>query len=146
MKVLRINAKDTYNIRKFLAQDSKGQICKISYELDEDEETFHLGGFIGNQLVSVASFHMDKNPLVPHEFQYRLIGVATLPEYKNLNISQELLKMAYPIIKQNMCSVVWTDAENLSDSIFEIEGFRPLIMNHANHYQAEGKTLMIKDI
>lgn len=141
MKVLRINASDTYPIRQqVLIPDH--DIKKIKFENDDDEDiSFHLGAFKDSKLVSVASFYYDRNTTFPDQHQYQLRGMATLPEYQGQGLSSELLNMAFPIIKQNFCSLLWCNArvsavgyyqkvgfEIHDEKTFEIEGIGPHVL------------------
>jgi predicted GNAT family N-acyltransferase len=141
MKVLRISASDTYPIRQEVLipdHDSK----KVKFDFDDDEDvSFHLGAFKDSKLVSVASFYYERNSLFKDQHQYQLRGMATLPQYQGQGLSSELLNMAFPIIKQNFCTLLWCNARvsavgyykkvgflTLDDSIFDIEGIGPHIL------------------
>ena len=145
MKVLRINAADTYPIRQqVLIPDHDPK--KAKFESDDDEDiSFHLGAFQDLQLVSVASFYYDRNSTFPEQHQYQLRGMATLPEFQRLGLSSELLNMAFPIIKQNFCTLLWCNARvtaigfyqkvgfKIQDEIpFEIEGIGPHVLMYKN--------------
>ena len=145
MKVLRINASDTYSIRQqVLIPDHDPK--KVKFESDEDEDvSFHLGAFEESKLVSVASFFYERNPIFKDEHQYQLRGMATIPEYQGQGLSSELLNMAFPIIKQNFCTLLWCNARTSAigyyekvgfkiqdDKVFEIEGIGPHVLMYKN--------------
>jgi GNAT superfamily N-acetyltransferase len=90
---------------------------------DEEDQTFHLGAFVDNKLVSVASFYFERHPSLEDEYQYRLRGMATLPEFQRQGLSSALLKMAFPIIKQNLCSVLWCNARARAMGFYQQVGF-----------------------
>ncbi len=146
MKVLRITAQDTYQIRqKVLIPDHDLQ--KAKFENDDDEDiSFHLGAFVGGKLVSVASFYYDRNPLFPDLHQYRLRGMATLQEFQNTGLSSELLKMAFPIIKQNFCTLLWCDARVSAIGFYEKVGFTKLSGDIFEIEDIGQHTLMMKSI
>jgi len=109
---------------------------------DESEQTFHLGAFIEGRLVSVASFYYNKNENFETENQYQLRGMATVESYQRKGLSRELLKVAFPIVKQNFCNLLWCNARvearpfyenvgfNSTGDIYEIEGVGPHILMH----------------
>ena len=145
MKVLRINAADTYPIRQqVLIPDHDPK--KAKFESDDDEDiSFHLGAFHESQLVSVASFYYDRNMIFPDQHQYQLRGMATLQDFQRLGLSSELLNMAFPIIKQNFCSLLWCNARVTAigfyqkvgfkiqdETPFEIEGIGPHVLMYKN--------------
>lgn len=145
MKVLRINANDTYPIRQqVLIPDH--DLKKSKFEFDDDEDiSFHLGAFMDSKLVSVASFYYERNVIFQDLHQYQLRGMATLPEYQGRGLSSELLNMAFPIIKQNFCTLLWCNArvtaigyyekvgfKKHDDNVFEIEGIGPHVLMYKN--------------
>lgn len=145
MKVLRINASDTYPIRQQVLTPDH-DLKKSKFEHDDDEDiSFHLGAFIDSQLVSVASFYYDRNTTFPDLHQYQLRGMATLPEFQGQGFSSELLNMAFPVIKQNFCTLLWCNArvtavgfyekvgfKTFSDIPFEIEGIGTHVLMYKN--------------
>lgn len=124
MKVLRINAPDTYPIRQqVLVPDHDLKKAKFDFD-DDDDISFHLGAFEDSQLVSVASFYYQRNLLFKDLHQYQLRGMATLSEYQGQGLSSELLKMAFPIIKQNLCTLLWCNARTTAAGFYEKAGFK----------------------
>ena len=133
MKVLRINASDTYEIRNQMLRPGL-PIESCHFDGDDDEQTFHLGAFVENKLVSVASFFFEKNSTFEDPYQYRLRGMATLPDYQKQGLSRELLKMAFPIVKQNMCSLLWCNAREVATGFYQTVGFEKI----DNQFEIEG--------
>jgi predicted GNAT family N-acyltransferase len=122
LKVLQISASDTVSIRhQVLRQNQTLEDCV--YPGDDSEQTFHLGAFIDGKLVSVASFYFDKHPDLEEPYQYRLRGMATLPEFRNQGLSSELLTIAFPIIKQNFCKLIWCNARESAQGFYKHVGF-----------------------
>ena len=118
MEILRINATETYPIRHQMLRSS------FSYEEcyfpgDNDEQTFHLGVCIDNKFVSIASFYYERHPQLPGEHHYRLRGMSTLPTYQKRGLSYALLETAFPIISQNMCTLVWCNARASAVGFYE---------------------------
>lgn len=141
MEVKQIDAKDTYPIRHVVLRDGL-PIESCHFEGDNDELTFHLGGFIDDKLASVASFYFKTHDHYIEPYQFQLRGMATLPEYQAQGLSRALLATAFPIIKRNHVKLLWCNArvgavgfyskmgfEKDSD-IFTIEGVGPHILMH----------------
>lgn len=125
MEVLRIKAVDTYPIRHKMLRPN-GTIDDCIFQGDSDELTFHLGAFVEKKLVSVASFYFERNDLFPEPYQYRLRGMATLPEYQGQGLSSALLKTAFPVIKQNQCQLLWCNAREKAIGFYTKVGFNPM--------------------
>lgn len=146
MKVLRINASDTYPIRQqVLIPDH--DLKKAKFEFDDDEDiSFHLGAFKDHKLVSVASFYYDRNTTFADQHQYQLRGMATLPEFQGQGLSSELLNMAFPIIKQNFCTLLWCNAKVTAIGYYQKVGF---VIQDEKPFEIEGigtHVLMYKKI
>ncbi len=125
MKVLRISARDTYPIRQQMLRPGR-PLSECAFQGDDEDQTFHLGAFVENKLVSVASFYFDRHPDIDGPYQYRLRGMATLPDFQRRGLSSELLRMAFPIIKQNQCDILWCNAREAAVPFYEQVGFKKL--------------------
>lgn len=124
MKVLRISAQDTYPLRQQMLVPTH-ELKKAKFENDDDEDiSFHLGAFSDSKLVSVASFFYERNPIFSDLHQYQLRGMATLPDYQGQGLSSELLSFAFPIIKQNFCTLLWCNARVSAIGFYEKVGFQ----------------------
>jgi GNAT superfamily N-acetyltransferase len=124
VEVLRIKARDTYPIRHKMLRPN-GTLADCVFSGDDDELTFHLGAFVDKKLVSVASFYFEKNQQFPDPYQFRLRGMATLPEYQGQGLSSALLRTAFPLIKQNQCTLLWCNAREKAMGYYLKVGFQP---------------------
>jgi len=122
LKVLRISPGDTTDIRHQMLRAGRPREEAI-FPGDENDQTFHLGAFVQNKLVSVASFYFECHPDLADQYQYRLRGMATLPDFQRQGLSSALLKMAFPIIKQNLCTLVWCNARSGALGFYQKVGF-----------------------
>ena len=100
-----------------------GTLEDCIFQGDNDELTFHLGAFVDKKLVSVASFYFERNIKFPNPYQYRLRGMATLPEYQGQGLSSALLRTAFPVIKQNQCTLLWCNAREKATGFYAKVGF-----------------------
>jgi predicted GNAT family N-acyltransferase len=139
MEVRQISPSDTYAIRLAVLRSS-GELKDVQFEGDDDEQTFHLGGFAEKKLVSISSFYFQKHKSLPGENHFRLRGMATLPEFRHKGFSSELLRTAFPIVAKNFCTLLWCNARvsaqgfyqkvgfNIHSEIFDIPGIGPHIL------------------
>ena len=144
MEVRQIEAKDTYPLRQRVLRPH-GTLDDCFFEGDNDENTFHLGAFLNEELVSVASFYLNNHPEIPNEYQFRLRGMATDDSHRGKGLSSELLRVAFPIIKNNHVEVVWCNARSSAVGFYEKIGFKKIgpefeVTKIGPHY------LMIKQI
>lgn len=103
-----------------------GTIEDCVFQGDNDELTFHLGAFVDKKLVSVASFYFERSDKFSDPNQFRLRGMATLPEYQGKGLSSALLRTAFPLIKQNQCTLLWCNAREKAMGFYEKVGFTPV--------------------
>jgi predicted GNAT family N-acyltransferase len=122
MIVRQIEAKDTMHIRKQVLRPD-GDIEECIFEGDDSESTFHLGGYIDDELASIASFYLDNHPKIKDTYQFRLRGMATLPQFRKRGLSQALLQTAFPMIKQNNIETLWCNARTTAQGFYEKAGF-----------------------
>jgi len=103
-----------------------GTLADCVFKGDDDELTFHLGAFIDGKLVSVASFYFENKDIFEkdHPHQYRLRGMATLPDFQGQGLSSALLKTAFPLIKQNQCTLLWCNARVSAEGFYTKVGFQ----------------------
>lgn len=123
MNVLQISAQDTYPIRSQMLRPGR-PIEECVFRGDEDEQTFHLGAFVEGKLVSVASFYFEKHQNLPDQYQFRLRGMATLPDFQGRGLSYNLLKTALPMIKKNFCTLLWCNARESALGFYLKVGFQ----------------------
>lgn len=124
MKVLRVSVRDTYPLRHQMLRPH-GTLADCVFKGDDDDLTFHLGAFIDGKLVSVASFYFENKDIfeAQHPHQYRLRGMATLPDFQGQGLSSALLKTAFPLIKQNQCTLLWCNARESAEGFYKKVGF-----------------------
>lgn len=123
MEVLRIKSIDTHPIRHKMLRPN-GTIEDCMFQGDNDEMTFHLGAFVDKKLVSVASFYFENHPSFSEAYQYRLRGMATLPEYQGQGLSSALLRTAFPVIRNNQCTLLWCNAREKALGFYLKMGFK----------------------
>lgn len=122
LEIRRINASDTINMRlKFLYPGCSHQ--RAIYPGDEDGQSFHLGAFENSKLISIASFIFEKHPEIASDHQYRLRGMVTVESFRKRGIGRELLKMAFPVVKQNSCDYLWCHAREDARGFYLKTGF-----------------------
>lgn len=125
MEVKQIDAKDTYSLRHKILRPH-GSIEDCYYPGDNDDLTFHLGAYVNDKLVSVASFYMDNHPDIENEYQFRLRGMATLDEHRGQGMSSALLRTAFPLIKKNHVDTIWCNARTSAHGFYKKVGFEEI--------------------
>ena len=122
MLIKQIEAQDTYPLRSKILRPGK-PLSECYFNGDEEENTFHLGAFVNDELVSIASFYMKNSEQILDPFQFQLRGMATLEEFRGKGFSTALLKTGFPMIKNNHIQRVWCNARVGAIGFYKSLGF-----------------------
>ena len=137
-----IEAEEAYNLRhEILRPHQSLEDCK--YDTDNKDESFHIGAFIDDKLISIASFCMENHPDFSFENQYRLRAMATLQEYRLLGAGRLVVKYAEDIIKDKGFNFLWCNGRTSVKDYYLRLGFKiygeefdyPPIGNHVILYK-----------
>ncbi len=77
------------------------------YETDKHIETFHVGAFHKEKLVSIASFNRECNEIFPEIDQFRLRAMATQPDFRKQGAGRLIVQFAEQKLIQKGCSLLW---------------------------------------
>ena len=90
--VEKISAADTLSIRQQVLRPN-WTIEQCHFEGDQDETTFHIGAFKDGVLIGIATMMRDSSAELAAiaTDQYRLRGMAVLPEYRDQGIGRSVL-------------------------------------------------------
>ncbi len=130
-----ISPKETVGIRKIVLR--KNIELPSVFQGDHDLDTFHLGLFYNEQLVSVVSFMKNGHPDFKGN-QYQLRGMATLEEFQNKRFGNKLIEYADKILEKRNTDLVWCNARVKALNFYKKQGFKvhgkefeiPLIGGH----------------
>ena len=121
MEFRKINPEETYSIRhRVLRSNQALDDCK--YPADFETNSFHLGAFLDHQLISVASFYHEVNPALNGEIQYRLRGMATLPDYRGKKAGSGLLFEGIEMIRKRKSDTFWCNARTTVSDFYKSLG------------------------
>lgn len=107
ISVRKIRAEDTYAIRK----EELRRNVSLSHKMEGDQhpETLHLGLFVNDELVSVASC-MKASLSEFTGLQYQLRGMATREAEQGRGFGRELLKATEDRLQKNGVDLLWCNA------------------------------------
>ncbi|MDX1992233.1 MAG: GNAT family N-acetyltransferase [bacterium] len=77
---------------------------------DEARTTLHIGVYRGDQLVSIASIYHENHPERPSGNDWRLRGVATLPEFEGQGFGRKAVQRCIDHARAMGGTVVWCNA------------------------------------
>ena len=122
--VAKISATDTLAIRQqVLRPNWTVEQCK--FEGDQDETTFHIGGFKDSVLIGIATMMRDNSGELAAiaTDQYRLRGMAVLPEYRDRGIGRSILDECIRGVRQRECKLFWCNARIKAARFYTAAGF-----------------------
>ena len=120
IQVREISASQAYNIRKDVLRRNIALTEKIKGDFDDN--TIHLGVFINNVLVSVATFLQNDYELF-NGLQYRLAGMATRDDFQKQGLGRQLILKSEKILKDKKVAVVWCNARVVALDFYRKLGF-----------------------
>ncbi|WP_232324896.1 GNAT family N-acetyltransferase [Halobacillus mangrovi] len=123
MEVKKIDAEDTLSMRHGILRANQPKEAS-QYPKDLEQNTFHLGAFHDNTLVSIASFFDEKTDKIETESQYRLRGMATLPEWRGKGAGSLIIKEAETILQQRDVDVLWCNARTSAAGYYDRLNFK----------------------
>ncbi|AIY13291.1 GNAT family N-acetyltransferase [Cellulophaga baltica] len=104
-----ITAEETYPVRHPVLRKGR-PIATCMLAGDELSDTFHVGGFLEDKLVAVASFYNTNH--ADHKFTEaaQLRGMAVLDEYHGHGFGKQLLLFGEELLKKKEKTTVWMNA------------------------------------
>jgi GNAT superfamily N-acetyltransferase len=95
---------------------------KLVFPGDGDPETLHAAVSIENQVVAVATVMPDPHPYDPQPGDWRLRGMATGPEQRNLGIGGALLVACEAHAREHRGTRLWCNARVNARAFYERGG------------------------
>lgn len=122
-EVKEVKADMIYDLRhKILRPHQKLEDCM--YDTDNEKYSFHIGAFLQNKLISIASFCVEKNNAFLHDKQYRLRAMATDEYFRNLGAGRAVVFYGEKIIKDKGYDFLWCKARTSVQSYYVKLGFK----------------------
>ena len=116
IEVKKIIAGETSKIRLEVLR--KGIDLPYKFKEDLKDDTFHLGVFYKEKLVTIATFIKNKLKDLEGE-QYQLRGMATLPEVRGKGFGKVIIEEAVKILKEKNVDFLWCNARKEVTSFYE---------------------------
>lgn len=134
-EILQISAEQTYPVRQQVLRPGR-PAAECNFEGDTDNTTLHIGVFIEEKLVGVASYMKESNKLFTASVQYRLRGMAVLPENRNQKLGQALLLNGEKeLLKKHPSLLLWFNARESAVNFYKKYG-----------YETKGESFMIPNV
>ncbi|HVW96669.1 MAG TPA: GNAT family N-acetyltransferase [Mucilaginibacter sp.] len=120
-----ITVDQTLDIRNEVLREGKLKREECIFNTDHLAETFHLGYFVENELVCIASFH-------PQRYEgydgigYQLRGMATTPANRGKGFGSLLVNFALVYLRGQKVTYLWCNARKNAFQFYLNMGFEPI--------------------
>ncbi|MBV1911148.1 MAG: GNAT family N-acetyltransferase [Kangiellaceae bacterium] len=116
LEIKQINWREALPIRhEVLWPEEEIAFCKV----DGDDDAFHFGGFVENNLACVASIYLQDR-------KARLRKFATLQKHQGQGIGSKLLAHIILELKQRDITYLWCDARKTASKFYQRFGMQPV--------------------
>lgn len=116
-----ISQEETLPLRSRVLRPGKA-LEECIFPTDTIEGAFHLGGFVADQLVVIATFFPDCHS----DFGaggFKLRGMATDPDFSGRGYGAELIKFAVKTLRSANGSYIWCNARSSAVVFYQKLGF-----------------------
>ena len=114
----------THKIRLSVLWPHKN-ISNCFLEEDNLKDTFHVGTFLENELVSIGTFIYQNNIIFDkYNKQYRLRAMATEKEHQGTSMGKKLIMFAKNELIKRKVKLLWCDARKIAIPFYENLGFK----------------------
>lgn len=124
IQIREIPAAATYSVRQPVLRPGR-PLSECIFEGDTSENTFHLGLFLEEKLIGVASFMQNSNPLFKEANQFQLRGMAVLPNFEGQGFGASLVLEGEKKIKKLIDKpFLWFNARDYAIGFYEKFGYK----------------------
>lgn len=124
-KVQLISAQDTYTVRQPVLRTGR-PIKDCVFEGDNLKTTFHLGLFLNENLIGVASYMKNTNAIFSEDNQYQLRGMAILEDYQKKGLGTLLLQAGKEKLTQMKVERLWFNAREIAVKFYKNHGYKTI--------------------
>ncbi len=122
--IKNIPAENTYEVRQPVLRPGR-PAKECEFEGDTREGTFHLGLYLGQQLIGVASFMPATSKIFPFKDQFKLLGMAVLPSFKGKGYGLALLNEGEDQLRKIVENpFLWFNARDYAVGFYEKSGYQ----------------------
>jgi GNAT superfamily N-acetyltransferase len=122
MRIRFIRSRQTHRMR-FLVLHAHQMLEDCDYPNDVNPESFHLGAYLQEQELAVASFYKEKHAALRGWKQYRSRGLAVHPHHRRQGVGRQLLTFALDHLKPQGIDLIWCNVRQDAEPFYVAMGF-----------------------
>ena len=124
--ISEIHASAVYGIRQKVLRPGK-PVSECMFKGDTSAKSIHLGLYMAENFIGVASFIKNRNPIFKAIEQYQLRGMAILPEFEGQGFGTSLLTEGEEKLKNLMKQpFLWFNARESAIGFYEKFGYKTI--------------------
>ena len=126
--IREITADETRSLRQSILRPHQ-TLAECVYPGDRDAETFHLGVFDRNTLVTIASVYAERETrfdMFEVDSQFRLRGMATIEHYRGRGMGAALLHECLRRSWSAGANLLWCNARTSASGYYDKMGFQAI--------------------
>ena len=126
VEIRAIPALETLRLRQIVLRPGK-PVLDCKFDGDNDRDSFHLGIFFHNRLSGIGSFMKMPNKLFEDVDQYRVRGMAVLPQFHKKGFGKKLLQTGEERIKAlSPEALIWFNARETAIDFYKKFGYKTI--------------------
>ncbi|SHI35373.1 Acetyltransferase (GNAT) domain-containing protein [Mesonia phycicola] len=138
LEIKKVSTKDILSIRQQVLRNGK-PIKECLFDGDNLETTQHFGLYKDQKITAIATIMKDSCNTFSNSNQYRLRGMAVLPEFQHLGLGKKLLSHCEKEIVKKTPTLLWFNARTKAVPFykklhFKVYGEEFNIPNVGPHY------------
>jgi len=122
LRIALISAEDTVPLRHSILRPHQ-TAADCVYPGDADEESYHIGAFVADDLVCIASFFRQTSDRFEQPYQVRLRGMATAVEHRSQGIATRVLSQGEVLARAEGVKILWCNARTTAAGYYEKLGY-----------------------
>jgi len=129
IEIHSISGLETYPVRHPVLRIGR-PIEDCYFNGDELRDTIHLGAYLDNNLIAVATFLLNRDPAIIElenhhkSFCYQLRGMAVLKHMQGKQIGKKLLHHAERLLIEKKVTALWFNARTIAVPFYKKQGYQ----------------------
>ena len=126
IKTQIIEAQKTLELRQKILLPHLSSVGDCCFSDDTALGVFHLGAYLNEELIGIASFYPEINQNIHHsgKHPYRLRQMGVLPEHQKKGVGQKLLETGIACLQLKGCELLWCHARKVAYPFYKKMGFQ----------------------
>jgi GNAT superfamily N-acetyltransferase len=137
----KIQSNQTHGLRQRILRPHQ-TIEEMEYPLDNEQGSYHIGAFIEDQLVGIASLYPESQNTELHRGHWRIRGMAVDEEWQGKGVGRTLVQKCIDYVKGQGGHSLWCHARTSAIGFYDSLGFKRIgnefeIESIGPHYMAQ---------